>query len=128
MHRFAIPILNRTVIIDDNFGRVGKEKSKILDDDVLVMKVRTSLFSFMLTAGSEHASSGGIVGAPNYFAQKNKLTCSNHITDTRDVVEKSSYFLIADMVVLNFDDGDTEDMTDVTMKEYFQTSKKCLAE
>ena len=48
--------------------------------------------------------------------------------DTRDVVEKSAYFFIADVVVLNLDDGDVKDMSDVTVKEYFEASKKCLSE
>jgi hypothetical protein len=60
----------------------------------------------MLTTGSEHTSSGVVVWAPNYFAQKTKLTGSNHIPNARYVVEKTSYFFVADMVVLDFDDGD----------------------
>jgi hypothetical protein len=100
----------------------------MLDDDILVMKVRASLVPFMLTTGSEHASGRSIVGTSNNFAEEPKLTGGNHISDTWDVVEKSSYFFIADMVVFNLDDGDVEDMSDVAVKEYLEASKKCLSE
>jgi len=32
------------------------------------------------------------------------------------------------MVVFNLDDGDVEDMSDVAVKEYLETLKKCLSE
>ena len=68
VHCFAIPILDRAVIVNENFRRASKEESKILDDDIFVVKVRTSLFLFMLATCSEHASGKGVVGTTDNFA------------------------------------------------------------
>jgi hypothetical protein len=68
MHCFVIPILDRAIVVNYNFGCAGKEKTKIFYDNIFVVKVGTSLFSFMLATCGEHASGGGVGRTANNFA------------------------------------------------------------
>ena len=65
MHCLAIPILDRTIIINYDFGCSGKKKAKIFYNDIFVVKVGASLFLFMLATCSKHASGRGIVRTAN---------------------------------------------------------------
>ena len=65
MNCLAIPVLDRTIIINYDFGCSGKKKAKIFYYDIFVVEVRASLFSFMLAACSEHASGRSVVRTAN---------------------------------------------------------------
>jgi hypothetical protein len=68
MHCFAVPILDRAIVVNRNFGCAGEEEAEILYNNIFVVKVRTSLFSFMLATRSEHMSGRGVGGTTDNFA------------------------------------------------------------
>ena len=68
MHCLAIPVLDRTIIINYDFGCSGKNKAKIFYNDIFVVKVRASLILFMLAACSEHASGRSVVRTANHIS------------------------------------------------------------
>ncbi len=68
VHCLTIPILDRAIIINCDFGCSGKKKAKIFENDIFVVKVGASLFSFMLAACSEHASGRSVVRTANHVS------------------------------------------------------------
>jgi hypothetical protein len=126
VHRLTIPVLDRAVIVDNNFRCASKEKAKVLDNNIFVMEVRTFLLSFVLAACGEHASGGGVMRTANNFTQETKLMGSDHVLDTWDAVKNSPYFFIADVVVLDFGDRYVKDTSDATVEKYFKAAEEGL--
>ena len=62
------PVLDRAVVINNNFRGTSKEKAEIADDAILIVKVRVSWFVFVLAACCQHASGRSIVRATDNLA------------------------------------------------------------
>ncbi len=118
------PVLDRAIIIDNNFRGTCKENLESAYDDIFIMKVRSSLLAFVLAACSEHASGRSVVGASDNFTKEAELAGSNHILYTWNTIEHLSDFLVVNVFVFNIQDGNVEDATYAAVKKYFKAAKK----
>jgi hypothetical protein len=63
----------------------------------------------------------------HHLAKEAKLSGSNHVHNTWNVIEHLTNLLIADVTFLNLHYGDVEDLLDAMMEEYFKFWKKGLS-
>ncbi len=87
-----------------------------------------SSIAFVLTADGEQAA-GRTVDRPAYnLSKESKLSCSDHVLDTRYVIEHAAYFLVLDMLVLHVSDGDVKNSPHTVMKEDFEVAEEVLSQ
>jgi hypothetical protein len=94
-----------------------------LHNDIFVVEIGTSTFAFVLTAGCDHPTSWRVMWALYYFTKEAKLSGSNHVHNTWNVIEHLTNLLVANVTFLNLHYGDVEDLPDAMMEEYFMFSK-----
>jgi len=99
-----------------------------LHNDALVVEIRTSAFAFVLTADCEHSTSWRVMWTLNYFTKEAKLSDSNHVHNTWNVIEHLTNLRVMNVWFLNLHYGDVEDLLDATMEEYFKFPKLGLSE
>ncbi len=122
------PILERTLVNDDNFGDFREELSEIANDHILVMKVGEALIALVLAAGGEHAA-GRVVNRPlDNFPKEAKLPGSDHVLNAWYVIEHAAYLLILEMLFPYICDGDVKDPPNAAMEEDFEAAEEVLSQ
>ncbi len=94
-----------------------------MHNDVFVEEIRMSAFAFVLTACCEHPTSWRVMWTLYYFTKEAKLSVSNHVHNTWNVIEHLTNLLVANVTFLNLHYGDVEDLPDARMGEYFKFPK-----
>jgi hypothetical protein len=94
-----------------------------LHNYVFVVEIGISVFAFVLTAGCEHPTSWRVMWALYYFTKEAKLSGSNHVHNTWNVIEHLTNLLLANVTFLNLHNGDVEDSSNAMMEEYFKFPK-----
>ncbi len=88
------PILEGAIAVDSNFRDVSKEKAKILEDIILVVKEGATNLANIITACSQHLLGRAVVWPAYCFFKKVELTGSNHVTHARYVIKYSPHLCI----------------------------------
>ncbi len=101
MMSLAYPRAEGAIVIDLYFRDVGKYKAKIPYNVVLVMEEGSPGESRVITTCSEHVLGRAIWRSTGYFANKFHLSCSNHVSCSRNVIEHASNVLVPYSFVLN---------------------------
>ena len=91
------------------------------------MKIGTSTFAFVLAACCEHPMIWRIMWALYYLTKEAKLSGSNHVHNTQNVIEHSANLLIANVLFLDFCYGDMKDVSDAMMEGYFKFPEKGMS-
>ncbi len=81
----------------------------------------------VITTCREHVLGRAIWRSTDYFANKFHLSCSNHVSCSRNVIEHASNVLIPYSFVLNSRHWDSEDVLNIGMKEDFQFVQESCA-
>jgi hypothetical protein len=100
---------------------------EVLHDDIFVVEIGMSAFALVLTASCEHPTSWRVMRTSYYITKEYKLSGSNHVDNTWNVIKHLTNLLIADVVFLNLHYGNVEYLLDATMEENFKSSKKFLS-
>ncbi len=94
------PILEGAVVVDSNFRDVSKEKGKILDNIILVVKEGATNSANIITACSQYLLGRAVVWPAYCFSKKVELMGSNHVTHTRYVINHSPDMCIVYLLFL----------------------------
>jgi hypothetical protein len=120
-------LLREPKIVDFDFGYVGKEDAKVLDDVVHGVKKRASYWTDIVAACRQHLLHRRIRGVTYNFFDEVHLSCGNHDANIRDDIEHPSHMFILDVFFLDSCDRDLEDMVDTAMKEKIKLVSKSFA-
>ncbi len=106
MEGFSNPALEGAKIVNCDFGNVGKEEAKVLDDVVLGVEERTSHWADIVAACCQHLLRRTIGGGTHDLSDEVHLSCGNHVANARDVIEHPSNMFILDAFFLDSCDQD----------------------
>ena len=88
-------------MINGNFGDVCEEKTKILDNVILVVEEGPPDATNIVAARSYHLLGWPVGWSTHGLSKEVELTSSNHVTDAGDVVEHPSHMLVMKMLFLH---------------------------
>ncbi len=94
-----------------------------MHNDAFVVEIGMSAFAFVLATGCKHLMSWRVMWTLYYFTKEAKVSGSNHVHNTWNVIEHLTNLLVANVTFLNLHHGDVEDSPDATMEEYFKFPK-----
>ena len=118
---FLNPALEGAKIVDSDFGNVGEEETKVLDDVVLGVEIWTSHWADIVAACRQHLLHRAIGGGAYNLSKEVHLSrCDHHVADARDVIEHPSNMFIMDAFILDSCDQDIKDSVVTAMKEDFK--------
>ncbi len=93
-------------IVNCDFGNIGKEEAKVLDDVVLGVEERTSHWADIVAAFCQHLLHRTIGGGTYDLSNEVHLSCGNHVANARDVIEHPLNIFILDAFFLDSCDQD----------------------
>jgi hypothetical protein len=65
MWRFLEPVLEGTIVINDNFRDHGKEEVQVAYNEIFVVEIGVSMLALVLAAGCEHLTIWGVMLTSN---------------------------------------------------------------
>jgi hypothetical protein len=89
--------------------------------------VWTSHWADIVAACRQHLLRRAIRGGMYNLSNEVHLTCCNHVTDARDVIEHLLNMFISDVFFLDSCDRDMKDLVDAAMEEDFKLVGKSFA-
>jgi hypothetical protein len=87
-------------LINGNFRDVREEKTKILDNVVLVVEEGPPNATTIVAACSYHLLGWPVGWSTHGLSKEVELTSSNHVTDAGDVVKHPSHMLVMKVLLL----------------------------
>jgi hypothetical protein len=87
-------------LINGNFRDVREEKTKILDNVVLVVEEGPPNAMTIVAARSYHLLGWPVGWSTHGLSKEVELTSSNHVTDAGDVVKHPSHMLVMKVLLL----------------------------
>jgi hypothetical protein len=103
---FSNPALEGAKIVNCDFGNVGEEEAKVLDDVVLGVEEQTSHWADIVAACHQHLLRRTIGEGTYDLSDEVHLSCGNHVANARDVIEHPSIMFISDAFFLDSCDQD----------------------
>ena len=90
-------------LINGNLRDVLKEKTKILDNVILVVEEGPPDATNIVAARSYHLLGWPVGWSTHGLSKEVMLTSSNHVTDAGDVVEHPSHILVVKVLFLHME-------------------------
>ncbi len=106
MEGFLNPALEGDKIVNCDFGNIGEEEAKVLDDVVLGVEEWTSHWADIVAACRQHLLRRTIGGGTYDLSDEVHLSCGNHVANVRDVIEHPLNMFISDTFFLDSCDRD----------------------
>ena len=98
---FIDPIFEGAILVNGDFGDIGEEESKVLYYEIFIVKEGTPNTTDIVAACSHHLLGWMIVRATHGLAKEIKLTSSNHVANSWDVIKHPSHVFIVKMLFLD---------------------------
>ena len=90
-------------MINGNFRDIREEKTKILDNVILVVEEGPPDARKIVAARSYHLLGWPVGWSTHGLSKEVMLTSSNHVTDAGDVVEHPSHMLVVKVLFLHME-------------------------
>ena len=123
---FIEPILEGAILIDGDFGNIGKEEAEVLHDEILIVEEGTPHTTNVVAACGHHLLCWAIVRPAHGLAKEVKLTSSNHVANSWDVIEHPPHVLAMKVLFFDAEHRNSEDPLDITMEEDFKFCRESL--
>ncbi len=98
---FIDPVFEGAILVNGDFGNIGKEEAKIRYNEIFIVEEGTPDTTDIVAACSHHLLGWAIVRTAHGLAKEIKLTSSNHVANSWDVIKHPSHVFIVEMLFLD---------------------------
>ena len=117
---FVDPVFQGTILVNGDFRDICEKETKILYNIILVMEEGSPDTTDVVTACSHHLLGWTVGWSTHGLPKEIKLTSSNHVANTGDVIKHPPHVFIVKMLFLDPEHRYSKDPANVPMEKDFE--------